>query len=909
MTMAFGFAAIPDAPRYRLANARAPLALVTSAGLAAGSRGPRADRHHDRGRPHRLGRRRPARRASTTTCRPSISTAAWCCPRFVDIHTHLDKGHIWPRRPNPDGTFMGALDNAGADREANWTAADVRARMDFALRCAYAHGTGALRTHLNSDRPQTAISWPVFAELREDWAAASRCRRVSLFPIDIVLGTRPVPRRRRDDGAPRRRARRRHLPGPAPDEATDRGARPDRPGGGRGGPRPRLPCRRDRRARGPHAGAHRRRGDPQPLHGQGAVRPLLLARAAGRTDDLARVVAKVAEARLAVVSLPMCNIYLQDRRAGPHAALARRDAAARAARPPACPSWSRPTTRATRSTPMAISTCWRCSARRRASSISTIRRRTGPAPSPATPAELMGLDRHGRIEAGDAADLVLFRARSLTELLARPQADRTVLRRRTADRHDAAGLSRTRRRLSWQPGMRRAMETDDRPLRHRRPEGAPRRHQDRGQSGARAAEEPRLLLVLAGPEAPARPCHRRPRRQPDERGGGDRSRSPPPSSSASRSRRAAPAPAITARPCRSPAASCSTSPINARQAHRAGPRRRRARRRHRRRSTGRRGRIPAQEIRLHPSTYNTASIGGFIAGGSGGVGSISWGGLRDAGNILRLKVVTMEAEPRVLELTGDDLHKVSHAYGTNGIITEVEMPLAPAYDWVDVIVGFDTLCAPRRPSPTRSASRTGSCSRSSPSSRRRSPHDYFLRHQKFLPRDKHVALADGRAACARPVPRLHAPLPEARDPVPRRTCSAEADKKGLPPVFELSWNHTTLRALRVDPAITYLQVLYPFPNQLELVERIHARFGDEVPGHLEFVRFDGKVTCFGLPLVRFTTEERLDEIMRDPRGQGRADLQPAPLHAGGRRHEADRRGAARLQARGRSARACSTPAR
>jgi cytosine/creatinine deaminase len=44
-----------------------------------------------------------------------------------------------------------------------------------------------------------------------------------------------------------------------------------------------------------------------------------------------------------------------------------------------------------------------------------------------TPADIMGLDRHGRIEAGDAADLVLVRARSLTELFARPQADRTVL--------------------------------------------------------------------------------------------------------------------------------------------------------------------------------------------------------------------------------------------------------------------------------------------------------------------------------------------------------------------------------------------------------------------------------------------------------------------------------------------------
>ena len=26
-------------------------------------------------------------------------------PGFVDCHTHLDKGHIWPRAANPDGTF------------------------------------------------------------------------------------------------------------------------------------------------------------------------------------------------------------------------------------------------------------------------------------------------------------------------------------------------------------------------------------------------------------------------------------------------------------------------------------------------------------------------------------------------------------------------------------------------------------------------------------------------------------------------------------------------------------------------------------------------------------------------------------------------------------------------------------
>ena len=32
-------------------------------------------------------------------------------PAFVDCHTHLDKGHIWPRAQNPDGSFAGALES------------------------------------------------------------------------------------------------------------------------------------------------------------------------------------------------------------------------------------------------------------------------------------------------------------------------------------------------------------------------------------------------------------------------------------------------------------------------------------------------------------------------------------------------------------------------------------------------------------------------------------------------------------------------------------------------------------------------------------------------------------------------------------------------------------------------------
>ncbi|HEX4298717.1 MAG TPA: cytosine deaminase, partial [Devosia sp.] len=75
-------------------------------------------------------------------------------PAFVDIHTHLDKGHIWPRKPNPDGTWLGALLAVQGDRVGLWSAEDVGRRMDFALRSAYAHGTAAIRTHLDSNPPQ-----------------------------------------------------------------------------------------------------------------------------------------------------------------------------------------------------------------------------------------------------------------------------------------------------------------------------------------------------------------------------------------------------------------------------------------------------------------------------------------------------------------------------------------------------------------------------------------------------------------------------------------------------------------------------------------------------------------------------------------------------------------------------------
>ncbi|MGD1882959.1 MAG: cytosine deaminase [Paracoccaceae bacterium] len=106
---------------------------------------------------------------------------AMVLPPFVDMHTHLDKGHIWPRSPNPNGTFQGAIETVGADRQARWTAEDVRARMEFSLKCAYAHGTRAIRTHLDSVPPQDDITWPVFCELRAEWAGRIALQGVCLI--------------------------------------------------------------------------------------------------------------------------------------------------------------------------------------------------------------------------------------------------------------------------------------------------------------------------------------------------------------------------------------------------------------------------------------------------------------------------------------------------------------------------------------------------------------------------------------------------------------------------------------------------------------------------------------------------------------------------------------------------------
>jgi len=103
--------------------------------------------------------------------------------------------------------------------------------------------------------------------------------------------------------------------------------------------------------------------------------------------------------------------------------------------------------------------------------------------------------------------------------------------------------------------------------------------------------------------------------------------------------------------------------------------------------------------------------------------------------------------------------------------------------------------------------------------------------------------------------------------------AADPKRRALP-IYELSWNHTTLHALKIDPTITYLQVLYPPPDHIQRALALHAQLGDEVMGHLELVRYDRQIAAFGLPIVRFTSEQRLDEIIRQHEDHGCPNFNP-----------------------------------
>lgn len=350
-------------------------------------------------------------------------------PAPLDAHTHLDKGHIWPRARNADGTFGGAINAVMADRSAAWSEQDVEARADFAIRCAHAHGTVAIRTHVDTYLPMARGSWRAMVRLRERWAGKVALQMSSIAPLDRFAGP---------DGAA------------IADMVAEAGGVLGMVTRHAGELHEDLPAGFQEEldhffslaeARGLDIDLH---VDESGETGARALREIALTALKrgfkGRVqcghccslsiqpEAFAReTIARVAEAGIDIVVLPMCNMYLQDRVAG------------------RTPRWRGVTLvhemRAaginvsvasdnTRDPFYAYGDLDMVEVFREATRILHFDHPFGDWYRAATvnPAVAMGLPGRGVIAAGQPADLVLFSARFMTELLSRPQSDRVVLR-------------------------------------------------------------------------------------------------------------------------------------------------------------------------------------------------------------------------------------------------------------------------------------------------------------------------------------------------------------------------------------------------------------------------------------------------------------------------------------------------
>jgi cytosine deaminase len=416
--MGKGFAAVPRERRYVIAGGVVPACLVEGAKLAADDYGlARADITVRDGAIERIDP--PGRRTSL----PKLKLdGAMIWPGFVDMHTHLDKGHIWPRAATPAGTFADAITGVGADRRRNWNADDVAKRMDFSLRSAYANGTTLVRTHIDSDPPQHRISWPVVSKMRRKWEGRIDLQAVSIFSFFYFLDPAyadEIVSLVKDHGGVLGAF---IYPGEGFETAIERMM--ERAG-----------------KEGLDLDFHvDESGDPS-HHGLRVIADAAIRTAfpgtvvAGHCCSLAlqpeleaeETMDRVAEAGIKVVSLPMCNLHLQDRGQ-------RRT-----------PRWRGVTLvheLAARGVPVAVASdntrdpfydygdLDMAEVFREAVRILHLDHPVGawPAAVTRTPGAICGRPDRGVIAAGGSADLVIFNARNWTELMARPQSDRIVIR-------------------------------------------------------------------------------------------------------------------------------------------------------------------------------------------------------------------------------------------------------------------------------------------------------------------------------------------------------------------------------------------------------------------------------------------------------------------------------------------------
>ncbi len=263
-----------------------------------------------------------------------------------------------------------------------------------------------------------------------------------------------------------------------------------------------------------------------------------------------------------------------------------------------------------------------------------------------------------------------------------------------------------------------------------------------------------------------------------------------------------------------------------------------------------------QQLMMYPSTMRSATIGGYLGGGFAGIGSVRHGIIRDSGMIQSLRIMTIEATPQIRTLSGGDVGFVFHSWGITGIILEAQLKLVPAEKWIDCIATFPSYGGVIAFGNAAFDSDLDIFLLSAVE-RRFAP--YYKRLNRYFDGSRDAMFSMVKESDVDRYFALAAKFNGERSMAVSDTQSAAAN---LRRIHETAFNHTTLMALQVDRGWTYLQVVMPNPFEPKLVEAQMRRFGDEVLMHHEYTKEKGRCRIGGLPLIRYTTEQRLNEIMR-----------------------------------------------
>lgn len=260
------------------------------------------------------------------------------------------------------------------------------------------------------------------------------------------------------------------------------------------------------------------------------------------------------------------------------------------------------------------------------------------------------------------------------------------------------------------------------------------------------------------------------------------------------------------------------------------------------------------ELRMHPTTARIATIAGYVAGGTGGPGSVAYGILRDRGNIAAVQVLTMEEQPRLLELTGPDAQLAHHTYGATGIITEVEMPLAPAWPWIEALVAFpDYLQAVRF--GVSLAQQTGITRKVV--SVQEWPVPRLI--QPFAP-----LVPEGHSICSTMIAKGNLVDFEGLVAAHGGTVVSTAPEGQGPygaPIWEFVFGHALFQIQKTDPRRSVIEGFFRAPDLPALVERVHAKVGHYGPMRMEILRVGGDVVGSGAPYFVYENPQQMADLV------------------------------------------------